>query len=74
MSTGMETETEVKRNKSDLHVAGIAVVLIAICIYRGETFGRNGGFSLEGDPYWFWGSMAGFGAVAVYKLSKYFDL
>jgi hypothetical protein len=49
-------------------------IIVAWFLYSGKTIGRSGGASRIDDPYMYWGIVALFVGVILYKLVEYFYL
>jgi predicted membrane channel-forming protein YqfA (hemolysin III family) len=49
-------------------------LVVAWLLYSGKTIGRGGGASRIDDPYMYWGIVAFFVGVILYKIVEYFDL
>ncbi len=64
-------------NKNRKFPSGVVIPLLLIVgwfLYSGETIGRSGGASRIDDPYMYWGIVALFVGIILYKIVEYFDL
>lgn len=66
-----------KSNNNRKFPSEVVIPLLLIVVwflYNGKTIGRSGGASRIDDPYVYWGIVALFVGIILYKTVEYFDL
>ncbi|WP_323816406.1 hypothetical protein [Cellvibrio sp. NN19] len=63
-----------KNRKFPSEVVIPLLLIVGWFLYSGKTIGRSGGASRIDDPYMYWGIVALFVGIILYKIVEYFDL
>ncbi|OZY87743.1 hypothetical protein CBP51_12525 [Cellvibrio mixtus] len=63
-----------KNRKFPSEVVIPLLLIVSWFLYSGKTIGRSGGASRIDDPYMYWGIVALFVGIILYKIVEYFDL
>lgn len=63
-----------KNRKFPSEVVIPLLLIVGWFLYSGKTIGHSGGVSRIDDPYMYWGIVALFVGIILYKIVEYFDL
>jgi hypothetical protein len=58
-----------RTNKEKIITSSFILITAAACLYYGNIPGKNGGLSIEDDPYFFWGTLLFCVGMAINQLS-----